>query len=108
MALSGLRPGDDTLFDDADQPGQEERRDRHDDDSGHGRAHLEVGRLVLHEVAKAVARQEEFDDDRADERPGDQAIWAVFPKRSPLPSKISALIEFLRINVPGPLGNQAD
>jgi DNA-binding transcriptional LysR family regulator len=35
----------------------------------------------------------------ADERPSDQAIWAIFPKRSPQPSKIAALIRFLQVNV---------
>ena len=35
----------------------------------------------------------------ADERPSDQAIWAVFPKRSPQPSRIVALIRFLQANV---------
>jgi DNA-binding transcriptional LysR family regulator len=35
----------------------------------------------------------------AAERPSDQAIWAVFPKRSPQPSRIAALIRFLQANV---------
>jgi DNA-binding transcriptional LysR family regulator len=35
----------------------------------------------------------------ADERPSDQAIWAVFPKRAPQPSRIDALIRFLQANV---------
>jgi DNA-binding transcriptional LysR family regulator len=35
----------------------------------------------------------------AEERPSDQAIWAVFPKRSPQPSRIAALIKFLQVNV---------
>ena len=35
----------------------------------------------------------------ADERPSDQAIWAVFPKRPPQPSRIAALIKFLQENV---------
>ncbi|MBR0899013.1 LysR family transcriptional regulator [Bradyrhizobium tropiciagri] len=39
----------------------------------------------------------------ADERPSDQSIWAVFPKRSPMPSRTTALIEFLRANVPNSL-----
>ncbi|UZE50670.1 LysR family transcriptional regulator [Rhodopseudomonas sp. P2A-2r] len=35
----------------------------------------------------------------AEERPADQAIWAVFPKRSPQPSRIAALINFLQENI---------
>ena len=35
----------------------------------------------------------------ADERPSNQAIWAVFPKRSPQSSRIAALIKFLQANV---------
>jgi DNA-binding transcriptional LysR family regulator len=35
----------------------------------------------------------------ADERPSDQAIWVVFPKRSTQPSRIASLIGFLQANV---------
>ncbi|WP_426437110.1 LysR family transcriptional regulator [Bradyrhizobium genosp. P] len=35
-----------------------------------------------------------------EERPSDQTIWAAFPKRSPLPSRIVALVDFLRTHVP--------
>jgi len=35
----------------------------------------------------------------ADERPSDQAIWALFAKRSPQRWRITALIEFLQANV---------
>jgi DNA-binding transcriptional LysR family regulator len=35
----------------------------------------------------------------ANERPSDQAIWAVFPKRSPQPLRFAALIRFLLANV---------
>jgi DNA-binding transcriptional LysR family regulator len=35
----------------------------------------------------------------ADERSSDQAIWAVFPQRSPQRSRIAALIRFLQADV---------
>jgi len=33
------------------------------------------------------------------ERPPDQIIWAVFPKRAPQPSRIAALLRFLQENI---------